>query len=76
MAVKLMHKRSELKKFEEDVEDQMKMNLAFIKKLPKISETSMRELGRQTEEGIVPEVISPEKIKRYRRGLGRAQSRG
>jgi len=64
----VVHKSDDFKKFESDLKQQEKMNIAFIKGLPKISEESVKELGRETEEGVVPEFIPPEKIKKYKRG--------
>ena len=52
-----------------DLDMQEKMNLAFIKGLPVTSGTAMKELGRETEEFAVPEVIPTEKIKKYKKKM-------
>lgn len=52
------------KESKKDLDMQEKMNLAFIKGLPKTSGTAVKELGRESEEFTVPEVIPPEKIKK------------
>ena len=51
------------KESKKDLDMQEKMNLAFIKGLPKTSGLTVKEFGRESEEFAVPEVIPPEKIK-------------
>lgn len=43
------------------------MNLYFIKNLPKIEGASLITLGREVEEGLVPEFIPSEKIEKYKK---------
>jgi hypothetical protein len=60
---------SEFKKFDEDLERQEKMNLAFIESLPETVGKSVKEMGREVEEGVVPEFIPPEKIKKQKKRM-------
>lgn len=52
-----------------ELEGQLRMNLAFIRGLRTISGKSIKEVGRETEEGVIPEFIHPEKLEKERRRL-------
>jgi hypothetical protein len=50
-----------------DLNEQIRMNLFFIKSLPQVSGKAVEEIGRETEEGVVPEFIPIEKIKKHKK---------
>ena len=64
----MSHKR-EFKKFEDDLEMQERMNLAFIRTLPDTESRVMGKLGREMKEFTVPDVMPSSKIESYEKEL-------
>ncbi len=66
MHIKKKRSNNHFRSFEEDLRIQEKMNLAFIKSLPQETGKALTEIGREAEEGLVPEFIPPEKIEKHK----------